>query len=463
MPIQLPKYQRQVSPSAQAGGQRGDIGSAGQEWRDIGRLGQQVVGLTDSYFSKKAEAKKQSDVSDYEIRKEALKGDLAQLENDALMGGAHYKDIPEQVLAPRIARFEEELGGMGYSSDVMEGVQRDWGLEREKIRTSAIMGVEKRELADYTERIKRDAFNDINKGEQDVGFKKLDQLASVIGQDAANSMKSLGLYGKATNQMAESRSVGEIETIISDMPKELMEPQQYQSALSYANSRKSTITAQTYAPESKELTKALTKNELTPQSIASSNLPEPMKKFFSAQLSNSLSQNIVYDQENYNTAAGEVSEFMSGDYGIGVRKPKEFDKLLTTLEKLELPPNVLAEVLDPILTGMESQETNRSFYDPKSEGGAYSDVQSVAMSEMVGVFQSTYGDAYASVKIAGFANAYRDHWAWVKKNPNYTKEELSAQVKAVTTIPVSKYLQSTLNPVATPVGDKPTEDPLGIL
>ena len=68
MAIKLPKYNRQVGVSGEAAGQRGDIGSAGQDWRDIGKMagaGVKAVGqVADMYNqaqAKKAEVEEKKD------------------------------------------------------------------------------------------------------------------------------------------------------------------------------------------------------------------------------------------------------------------------------------------------------------------------------------------------------------------------------------------------------------------
>jgi len=61
MAIKLPKYNRQVGTSGEAAGQRSDVGSAGSEWRDLGRLGGAAVEATTDVMNARKEVKAKTD------------------------------------------------------------------------------------------------------------------------------------------------------------------------------------------------------------------------------------------------------------------------------------------------------------------------------------------------------------------------------------------------------------------
>jgi hypothetical protein len=219
MAISLPKYQQQVSPSAEAQtvAQGGDAGSSADALASFAGTAGKVVGaLGQQYIEKKKALKESADKADYEVRKRNFRQSLSDMETRALTeDGLRQDELEEKVYRPALEAFQAETQNQGYSPNMIGEINADWGNEVAKIGVEFASKQNKREIEDYVYRITSEAENLMADPETHAeGVAKLNELSGVIGEGRTKQAISSANY-KINNveiaRLSEAFNTGKLE------------------------------------------------------------------------------------------------------------------------------------------------------------------------------------------------------------------------------------------------------------
>jgi hypothetical protein len=159
MAIKLPKYQQQVSTSAESGAVRGDVGSAGSEWGAVGQFGKVA---TDLAVGLKQKVDKEKDDSDFAREYNAAKrrASAAQAE----MGAMSDPEEIEKFYTAWETQERDLMGSLDVSDRVRStlgpNVQNLWGTNRinaDTFKTKAQINLSKHEWV----KVQQDALDNI--------------------------------------------------------------------------------------------------------------------------------------------------------------------------------------------------------------------------------------------------------------------------------------------------------------
>ena len=105
--MKLPKYTRQVGTSSETGAVRGDVGSAGQEWRAVGQLASQVTGLATDVMAKINKEKTKSQAAEYS----------ANFDRDWAIAQGEMSKLPPEQQDEFYQRFRKRKPRFSFSKE----------------------------------------------------------------------------------------------------------------------------------------------------------------------------------------------------------------------------------------------------------------------------------------------------------------------------------------------------------
>ena len=418
---QIPLYEQNVMPTTQVGGAQMPVGAPVA--RAVSQLGGTVASLGADYAKRKSDLRKRAEEADYETGFRSLKNDIEIKRNEYLQSGKSYSDFETDVMVPMMDDFQKSLGERGYSKTSQELFSQRWGADRQGMLELEAIERSSMELADYTTRIKNDAFLKINSDDETVrqeGLNQLDTLTDAIGAGEVAKLKSLGVYQRNTNKMLSMTDPNAIEEFASGQEARSMEPQQYQAFLNMANSHVRKLTADEFAPAKKEIGDAIRRGEATVGLIQSYGLPENEERVYIKILDGNMQKSYTKNETEIDELTAEVDTFLAGKYAGNSKE--EYDNLLERIEESELPPAVKLDILIPVIEGQGDTSLNAPFFIGKKNQSVYDKMTSLALNQYRDAFNAANAGQKASIKMYGFANGYRHMMSWIAEN----KGELDA-------------------------------------
>lgn len=413
----IPLYGRRATPTTQNPVREISAGPSIAVGNAISNIGNQLFGMGSEYSAKKQKLREKADIADYETSRKNFETELEVKKNDALTkDGMSYSEVYDSVVLPEMQKFQEKLNARNYSKSTMESINQRWKYDSAGINQREVMNREKMEVLDYTERVKTDAFSDINSGSkelEDVGMKKLEGLESIIGSSKVSQLKSLGLYNRNLNRVNSMNDPSEIIAFSESEEAKTMEPQQYQAFKTVAQNRVSQITKTRIAPAKREISKAIKDGQATPEYIAGFGLPPAEEEFQLSQLNKYTSSYREANQDDIDVAYKAVDKYLSG----GVKSSaKGYKDLLKKMADLELPPTIIDEIMEPITSAQERADVNYGFFVNKKNMNMYERTTNDVLVKFREAFDAANAGLPADQKLFGFGNGYQYMSEFIKAN-----------------------------------------------
>lgn len=211
MAIKLPKYQRQVRPTAEAGAVRGDVGSAGAEWGAISQFAQTAGAVVGDYLQKQEAAKESAAKAKYKTDMVAFRQSVSDATDAALRDGMDYTKVESDVVIPMVEQFDQDLRNKGYSDSIMQKLELEWEYDTAKIAAEASGAIQTRLNADLLEQNKQGYYYEMEQGRPEEAQEHLEHIRILGGVKVANETQQLGEYNRDLNSIRQLQTVEEVE------------------------------------------------------------------------------------------------------------------------------------------------------------------------------------------------------------------------------------------------------------
>ena len=216
MAVKLPKYQRQVSVSSEAGGVRGDIGSAGAEFGAMARFAETAGGVVQKVSGAIQKKKKEEEVLQNKIKTEVSKKEQSLIRNI----------FESQTKIYQASYGEANAGRLDYNQIGQEGDEVTKTFRNDLYQALQIPGLEKYPTLEATLRIEADTlFNVGGANARATALRRLTEDARLATKASVNAMITandpVGAGDKIRAETGVSITVGEASAMLAKIPAEI--------------------------------------------------------------------------------------------------------------------------------------------------------------------------------------------------------------------------------------------------